>query len=162
MASKPIFSEEDLSCPLCCDIFVEPVVLSCSHSMCKACLLSFWSSRNDDEFRECPVCRRRSSKSHPPSNLVLKNLCEVFLSNRSQKDPDKLEFCSLHNEKLKLFCLEDKQPVCLVCQTSKKHKNHDLCPIDEIVQDQRVRFSILKTNESHCQTTLNVHYTVSK
>ncbi|KAI7806278.1 putative zinc-binding protein A33-like [Triplophysa rosa] len=143
MASKPLFSEEDLSCPVCCDIFVEPVVLSCSHSMCKTCLLNFWTTRTDDEFWECPVCRRKSSKSQPPCNLALKNLCEVFLRNKSQKAPDKLEFCSLHNEKIKLFCLEDKQPVCLVCQTSKKHKNHDLCPIDEIVQDQRVELKAM-------------------
>uniref|UniRef100_A0A8C1QVB9 Uncharacterized protein n=1 Tax=Cyprinus carpio TaxID=7962 RepID=A0A8C1QVB9_CYPCA len=43
------------------------------------------------------------------------------------------EICSLHREKLKLFCLEDKQPVCLVCVTSQKHVNHTFRPIDEVI-----------------------------
>ncbi|KAM9395395.1 zinc-binding protein A33-like [Salvelinus alpinus] len=45
--------------------------------------------------------------------------------------------CGVHCEKLKLFCLEDKQPVCLVCQASKKHTSHDCVPIDEAVQDHK-------------------------
>uniref|UniRef100_A0AAR2LXG0 B30.2/SPRY domain-containing protein n=1 Tax=Pygocentrus nattereri TaxID=42514 RepID=A0AAR2LXG0_PYGNA len=46
--------------------------------------------------------------------------------------------CVLHNEKLKLFCLDDQQPVCVVCQTSKKHKSHDFCPVDEAVTEFKV------------------------
>ncbi|XP_017324581.1 zinc-binding protein A33 [Ictalurus punctatus] len=43
--------------------------------------------------------------------------------------------CSLHSEKLKLFCLDDQQPVCVVCRDSRKHTNHKFCPIDEAVTD---------------------------
>ncbi|CAK6980538.1 nuclear factor 7%2C brain-like [Scomber scombrus] len=39
--------------------------------------------------------------------------------------------CSLHSEKLKLFCLDHQQPVCLVCRDSEKHTNHRFRPIDE-------------------------------
>uniref|UniRef100_A0AAQ5X1Z4 RING-type domain-containing protein n=1 Tax=Amphiprion ocellaris TaxID=80972 RepID=A0AAQ5X1Z4_AMPOC len=30
--------EEDLCCPVCHDIFKDPVMLSCSHSFCRVCL----------------------------------------------------------------------------------------------------------------------------
>ncbi|XP_035261848.1 zinc-binding protein A33-like [Anguilla anguilla] len=43
--------------------------------------------------------------------------------------------CSLHGEKLLLFCEHDKEPLCLVCQTSKKHKNHSVCPVEEAALD---------------------------
>ncbi|XP_026073135.1 tripartite motif-containing protein 35-like [Carassius auratus] len=43
------------------------------------------------------------------------------------------EICSLHSEKLKLFCLEDKQPVCVVCRDSEKHICHTFRPISEVV-----------------------------
>ncbi|XP_064175833.1 zinc-binding protein A33-like, partial [Anguilla rostrata] len=43
--------------------------------------------------------------------------------------------CSLHGEKLLLFCKHDKEPLCLVCQTSKKHKDHPVCPVEEAVLD---------------------------
>uniref|UniRef100_A0A673HJX9 RING-type domain-containing protein n=1 Tax=Sinocyclocheilus rhinocerous TaxID=307959 RepID=A0A673HJX9_9TELE len=64
-------SEDDFSCPVCQEIFKNPVVLSCSHSFCKECLQQFWRTK---KTQECPVCRRRSSKEQPPHNLALKNL----------------------------------------------------------------------------------------
>ncbi|KAI4888841.1 hypothetical protein NFI96_004040 [Prochilodus magdalenae] len=135
MAGRNPLPEEDLSCPVCCDIFRDPVVLSCSHSVCKSCLQTFWTTKGS---RECPVCRRRSSKEEPLRNLALKNLCEAFLESRSQRSSAGSEMlCSLHNEELKLFCLNDQQPVCLVCQASKKHQNHYCCPTDEAVTDSK-------------------------
>ncbi|XP_062390983.1 E3 ubiquitin-protein ligase TRIM35-like isoform X1 [Sardina pilchardus] len=137
MASKP---EEDYCCPVCCDIYKDPVLLSCSHSVCKACLQKFWKIKGS---RECPVCRRKSSRDLLPPNLALRNLCEAFLQERSQRASAGSEvLCSLHSEKLKLFCLEDKQPVCVVCQTSKRHINHTFRPIDEAAQDRKEELKI--------------------
>ncbi|XP_030648146.1 zinc-binding protein A33-like [Chanos chanos] len=151
MATKLSLSEEDVSCPVCCDIFRDPVLLSCSHSICKVCLQKFW---NNKESKMCPVCRRRSSKDVPPRNLVLKNLCESFLQERSQRtSAGSEEFCSLHSEKLKLFCLDDKQPVCLVCRDSKKHSNHKFYTIDEAAVDNREE---LKTALKSLQEKLKI------
>uniref|UniRef100_A0A672M8X5 E3 ubiquitin-protein ligase TRIM39-like n=1 Tax=Sinocyclocheilus grahami TaxID=75366 RepID=A0A672M8X5_SINGR len=83
---------------------------------------------------ECPVCRRRSSREDPPLNLALQNLFESFLKERNEsRSSGSEEICSLHSEKLKLFCLEDKQPVCLVCINSQQHDNHKFRPISEVV-----------------------------
>ncbi|KAM8738289.1 zinc-binding protein A33-like [Acanthopagrus schlegelii] len=124
--------EEDLCCPVCRDVFREPVVLSCSHSFCKDCLQSWWV---DKEIRECPLCKRRSSRYEPPLNLVLKNLCETFLQDRDQRASEDL--CSRHSEKLKLFCLDHQQPVCLVCRDSEQHTNHRFRPIDEAARQHK-------------------------
>ncbi|XP_030641266.1 E3 ubiquitin-protein ligase TRIM39-like [Chanos chanos] len=151
IASKASISVEALTCPVCCDIFRDPVVLSCSHSVCKVCLQEFWSKKGS---QECPVCRRRSSKEEPLNNLALKNLCETFLQETSQRSSSgSEEFCSLHNEKFKLFCLEDKQPVCLVCRDSKNHKNHEFCPVDEAAHDNREK---LKTALKPLQEKLEI------
>ncbi|XP_029900005.1 nuclear factor 7, ovary-like [Myripristis murdjan] len=132
MASR---SEEDLCCPVCHDIFKDPVVLSCSHSFCKACLQRWWTEK---PTRDCPVCKRRCSRRKPPRNLVLKNLCEAFLLQRDQRASAGSELlCSLHSEKLKLVCLDHQQPVCVVCRDSKKHTDHKFRPIDEVAQDHR-------------------------
>ena len=134
-------SVEELSCPVCCEIFKTPVILSCSHSICKECLQQFWKTK---ETQECPVCRRRSSRDDPPVNLTLKNLCESFLKERNEKrSSGSEEICSLHSEKLKLFCLEDKQPVCLVCINSQKHDNHKFRPISKVVSSYKVRLMFL-------------------
>ncbi|XP_051721910.1 zinc-binding protein A33-like [Ctenopharyngodon idella] len=113
MASVKTVSVEDLTCPVCCEIFSFPVILSCSHSICKECLQQFWKTK---KVRQCPVCRRRSSRGEPLS-----------------ESPSGSEvICSLHNEHLKLFCLEDEQPVCIVCRDSEKHFNHRFRPINEV------------------------------
>ncbi|XP_060786515.1 E3 ubiquitin-protein ligase TRIM39-like [Neoarius graeffei] len=149
MASK--FSEEDFSCPVCCEIFKDPVVLHCSHSVCKVCLQQFWETKGS---RECPVCRMKSSMFDPPINLALKNLCETFLQERSQRSSSGSEtVCSLHSEKLKLFCLDDQQPVCFVCRDSRKHTKHKFCPIDEVVTDCKEK---LKTALKPLQEKLKI------
>ncbi|KAM9361878.1 nuclear factor 7, ovary-like [Symphorus nematophorus] len=124
--------EEDLCCPVCSDIFRDPVVLSCSHSFCKDCLQSWWRQK---QTQECPVCKRRSSKDQPPLNLALKYLCESFLQQRDQRSSEDL--CSLHSEKLKLFCLDYQQPVSLVCRDSEKHTDHRFRPINEAARQHK-------------------------
>ncbi|XP_044031438.1 nuclear factor 7, brain-like [Siniperca chuatsi] len=129
MASR---SEEELCCPVCHEVFRDPVLLSCSHSFCKDCLKSWW---RENPAHECPVCKRRSSRSEPPLNRVLKNLCEAVLQDRDQRASEAL--CSLHSEKLKLFCLDHQQPVCVVCRDSEKHSDHRFRPIDEAARQHK-------------------------
>uniref|UniRef100_A0A3P8NUZ0 Tripartite motif containing 35-12 n=1 Tax=Astatotilapia calliptera TaxID=8154 RepID=A0A3P8NUZ0_ASTCA len=128
MASR---SEEDLCCPVCQEVFRDPVLLSCSHSFCKDCLKRWWRER---PIHECPVCKE-ISVNDPPLNRALKNLCESFLQERDQRASEDL--CSLHSEKLKLFCLDHQQPVCVVCRDSEKHTNHRFRPIDEAAQQHK-------------------------
>ncbi|KTG45882.1 hypothetical protein cypCar_00013666, partial [Cyprinus carpio] len=136
MASEP-FTEVDFTCPVCFDFFINPVVLNCSHSMCSDCIQAFWESKG---IRECPMCREISTVNDPPLNLALKNLCETFQQERSHRTSSGAEaVCSAHKEKLKLFCLDDQQAVCLVCRDSKLHTDHSFCPIDEAVHNNKIQ-----------------------
>uniref|UniRef100_A0A3P9BEV4 Uncharacterized protein n=1 Tax=Maylandia zebra TaxID=106582 RepID=A0A3P9BEV4_9CICH len=121
----------DLCCPVCKEVFRDPVLLSCSHSFCEHCLKRRWRER---PTHECPVCKEISVYD-PPSNLALKNLCESFLQERDQRASEAL--CSLHSEKLKLFCLDHQQPVCVICRDSEKHTNHRFRPINEAAQQHK-------------------------
>ncbi|XP_029015265.1 nuclear factor 7, brain [Betta splendens] len=129
--------EEDLTCPVCCDIFGDPVLLPCSHSFCRACLKRCW----DSGLRECPVCRKRASKCSPPSNLALRNVCEAHLQLRRRSSAPEdaaaaaAAACDLHGERMKLFCLADRQPICVVCQSSRLHKGHECSPAEEAALD---------------------------
>ncbi|XP_043085768.1 tripartite motif-containing protein 12A-like [Puntigrus tetrazona] len=135
MASEG-FTEVDFTCPVCFDFFVNPVVLTCSHSICSACIQAFWESKG---VKECPMCRETSAADDPPLNLALKNLCETFQQDRSQRGSSGggQAVCGAHKEKLKLFCLDDQQAVCLVCRDSKLHTDHRFCPMDEAVHNNK-------------------------
>ncbi|XP_031175042.1 nuclear factor 7, brain-like [Sander lucioperca] len=124
--------EKDLCCPVCHEVFKDPVILSCSHSFCRDCLLSWWTEK---PVRDCPVCKRRHSRKDLPPNYALRNACEAFSQERDQRASEAL--CSLHSEKLKLFCLDHQQPVCLVCRDSEKHSNHIIRPIDEAARQHK-------------------------
>lgn len=122
-------SEDHLSCPVCHDIFEDPVILSCSHSFCKACLQRWWL---DKPIKQCPVCKTISLQSNPPRNLALKNLCEAYLQNTEQRDSRGSQtLCTVHSENLRLFCLDHQEPACVVCRDSAVHVNHRFSPINE-------------------------------
>ncbi|CAG5866033.1 unnamed protein product [Menidia menidia] len=132
MASQ---TEEDLSCPICQNIFKDPVLLSCSHSFCKGCLQKWWSVKI---INSCPVCKALSQQREPPINLALRNLCEAFLRDRDRGAPKRSEpLCGVHQKKLRLFCLEHQRPVCLICRDSKAHDKHTFRPCDEAAEEYR-------------------------
>ncbi|XP_067865049.1 zinc-binding protein A33-like [Heterodontus francisci] len=58
------------------------------------------------------------------------NMWEMWLKSDQQK-----ELCSLHKEKVKLFCKTDYQLICVVCQSSKSHQHHDLLPLEEATEE---------------------------
>ncbi|XP_062390948.1 zinc-binding protein A33-like [Sardina pilchardus] len=133
MASK---LEADLHCPVCYDIFKDPVILTCTHSVCKACLEQFWQTKPS---RECPVCRTISGpQDEPLTNLILKNLCESLVKGRGERASIGSEVrCRPHNKKLKVYCREDRELVCLLCRDSKQHLNHHFCTLDEAVLEHK-------------------------
>uniref|UniRef100_A0A3B1J7S3 RING-type domain-containing protein n=1 Tax=Astyanax mexicanus TaxID=7994 RepID=A0A3B1J7S3_ASTMX len=75
MAARNPLSEEELSCPVCYDIFRDPVVLSCSHSVCRTCLQQFWKTKGS---QECPVCRKRSLKNFLPNSRQAQILIKII------------------------------------------------------------------------------------
>uniref|UniRef100_A0A673K2G5 Uncharacterized protein n=1 Tax=Sinocyclocheilus rhinocerous TaxID=307959 RepID=A0A673K2G5_9TELE len=129
MASKRPFTEEDFTCPVCCDIFSNPVLLRCGHSVCRDCIQQYWTTKCS---RECPLCRKRSTKN-PPVNLALKNLSLAFLNYRDPLE----ELCEVHRERLSLFCLHDEELMCVVCRESHQHRNHACRPISEIAEERK-------------------------
>ncbi|XP_077406918.1 E3 ubiquitin-protein ligase TRIM39-like [Vanacampus margaritifer] len=83
--------------------------------------------------RTCPVCRTEFRSLELPINLALKNICEVF----SQASVESDDICSLHKEKLKLFCVDHQELVCLICKDAKIHTGHKFCPLIEIHEDHK-------------------------
>ncbi|XP_067429288.1 E3 ubiquitin-protein ligase TRIM35-like [Thunnus thynnus] len=140
MAANESPSEVDCSCPVCCDIFKDPVVLLCGHSFCKHCLQEWW---RQSRLKTCPVCKEIFPMAQPPRNLALRNLSDTLRQERSQRaTTGSKEFCSLHSEKLKLFCQDDQELICLICRDAKKHKKHNCVPINEATEDHRTKLKV--------------------
>ncbi|KAG5283628.1 hypothetical protein AALO_G00044220 [Alosa alosa] len=74
--------------------------------------------------------------------MSLSNLCDPFLQDSDTASVGPEVLCSLHSVELKLFCLEDKQPVCYVCRDSIKHIGHNIRPMDETACDHKEELKI--------------------
>uniref|UniRef100_A0AAQ6AFD7 Zinc-binding protein A33-like n=1 Tax=Amphiprion ocellaris TaxID=80972 RepID=A0AAQ6AFD7_AMPOC len=137
MAANTPISEQDLLCPQCSEIYCVPVLLKCGHNICRVCLHKFWEWKG---CRECPVCGSVSVPGRPPINLALKIAADEYQVRRTSRDG---EVCFLHNEKLKVFCKNDEEPICLVCQVSKQHKVHECCPVEEAAHQKKTEISAM-------------------
>lgn len=77
--------EEDLTCPVCLELFADPLMLPCSHSVCKKCLADICKSRDKagKGGLECPSCRNQHNIfadriDKLPRNLALENIVFRF------------------------------------------------------------------------------------
>ncbi|XP_014770719.1 probable E3 ubiquitin-protein ligase MID2 isoform X1 [Octopus bimaculoides] len=77
--------EEELSCPVCLELFADPLLLPCSHSICKKCLQDLVASDGEigREETRCPTCRNPLLLSENnidtlPRNLALENIVIRF------------------------------------------------------------------------------------
>ncbi|GFY66637.1 e3 ubiquitin-protein ligase rnf8 [Trichonephila inaurata madagascariensis] len=60
---------EHFACIICAEIMHEPMILNCSHSMCKYCLLKWKMKQN-----RCPICREKIV--HETKNLLIRDFID--------------------------------------------------------------------------------------
>ncbi|XP_067865523.1 zinc-binding protein A33-like isoform X2 [Heterodontus francisci] len=164
---------EFLNCPICLDLFCEPVILDCGHNFCQACIQRYWQ---DSEAVSCPECRKVFRERSLRGNRALGNLAEkarnliqgpgaeeggpeqpIQAEPRTQPDSpgdNRLRFyCAEHREELKLFCETDKELICVMClngRDGQSHRSHNFMLISEAVEmykDQTSQLQIFVTSE---------------
>ncbi|KAE8285914.1 Zinc-binding protein A33 [Larimichthys crocea] len=69
--------QSELTCPVCLELFRDPVILDCGHHFCQVCIIQCWEAKAD-EFSSCPKCRKSCSRKLRPNSL----LCNVVDSVR--------------------------------------------------------------------------------
>uniref|UniRef100_A0ABM5FHE6 E3 ubiquitin-protein ligase TRIM7-like isoform X1 n=1 Tax=Pogona vitticeps TaxID=103695 RepID=A0ABM5FHE6_9SAUR len=130
---------EEATCSICLEYFEDPVTIECGHNFCRACLTQSWEGSGVEEI-SCPQCREKVPRNLIP-NRLLGNFVELTkkLSLQGETSPTegKGKTCGKHREPLKLFCKEDQAPICVVCDRSKEHRNHDVVPLEEAAQDYK-------------------------
>ncbi|XP_047448714.1 nuclear factor 7, brain-like [Mugil cephalus] len=129
-----------LSCHVCSETFKDPVSLSCNHNFCSSCLQKFWEQAGN---KNCPICKRKSSKESLNVNFSLKELADSFAKRQSQSsaitDKEKEikkeeEVCVEHSEMPYWFCEDEQKAVCPICEFSL-HQSHKVVPLKQAVSD---------------------------
>ncbi|CAJ0590430.1 unnamed protein product [Cylicocyclus nassatus] len=87
-AVLPFGVQEIAECPVCCERFVDPLQLSCGHSLCSSCVDRLYTFRDDcsdasdyyDPIVRCPECRQdtRVPAAGLPVNYRLRDMVALM------------------------------------------------------------------------------------
>ena len=125
--------EEQLTCPVCLDLYTNPKTLPCLHSFCQECLEGLpqeRKARGDTYYLPCPTCRQRTEVPREgvrafPVAFHLNNLKEIMQSlNNKVSDPQQVT-CNDHDKPLDMFCVTCETVICHYCaiRTHEGHKH---------------------------------------
>ncbi|OWK13352.1 TRIM27, partial [Cervus elaphus hippelaphus] len=127
--------QQETTCPVCLQYFVEPMMLDCGHNICCACLARCWGAAETNV--SCPQCRETFPQRHMRPNRHLANVTQLVKQLRTERPSGpggEMGVCEKHREPLKLYCEEDQMPICVVCDRSREHRGHSVLPLEEAVE----------------------------
>uniref|UniRef100_A0A672G1W6 E3 ubiquitin-protein ligase TRIM8 n=1 Tax=Salarias fasciatus TaxID=181472 RepID=A0A672G1W6_SALFA len=106
--------EEELLCPICLNVFDEPIQLPCKHNFCKGCISEAWAK--DSAAVRCPECNHDyEQKPSLEKNFKLGNIVKRFNALNAEKVPAALH-CVLCRRgpplPVRKVCLRCKEPCC--------------------------------------------------
>ncbi|KAK3531082.1 hypothetical protein QTP70_010368 [Hemibagrus guttatus] len=135
--------EEQLRCPVCLEVFSEPLMLQCGHSYCRGCVRSMGMDPLGQ--LQCPVCRCAVDGDSPPPNVALARIVDALreISEPGQGPP---ETCNQHHNPLSLYCEEDQTLICGLCGSIGSHRAHKVTPISSVYSRMKEDISCLLTN----------------
>lgn len=143
---------QQIRCPVCWNDLRDPVCLPCEHFYCRVCITEHMT-RNAPDTR-CPECRRPFTQNDIRVNRVLRNLVDAakdhlrehqalreavsVSTGTTAHNQDFTEHCIYHNEELKLFCVTDQKPICVVCREEETHRGHNFKTVNDAFRDKKV------------------------
>ncbi|KAL6084773.1 hypothetical protein STEG23_037755, partial [Scotinomys teguina] len=78
--------EDQVLCPICLEVFQNPVTTACGHNFCMTCLQSFWDHQAAiGEINHCPQCRETfPTRPRLCKNVILGEMVACFTKAKSQ------------------------------------------------------------------------------
>ncbi|CAI9623681.1 unnamed protein product, partial [Staurois parvus] len=111
MASANLRAE--LECPICLNIYTDPVMLGCGHNYCRGCIDRVLDTQEGSGGYSCPECREKfQERPALQKNRKLRNIVENFLSTQPEPEESGV-FCT--------YCIHAPVPAvksCLHCEAS--------------------------------------------
>nr|CAI9705559.1 unnamed protein product [Rangifer tarandus platyrhynchus] len=128
--------QQELTCSICMNCFLDPVTIDCGHSFCRPCLSLCWEEGQTP--RSCPECRGISERPHFKTNIVLKRLASLARQARADHDHcSEEQICETHQEARGLFCEADQTLLCGPCSERPEHAAHSHSPIHRAAEESR-------------------------
>ncbi|XP_011663650.2 E3 ubiquitin-protein ligase TRIM71-like [Strongylocentrotus purpuratus] len=161
-SEKATSSSENLTCPLCLDIFDEATILtSCGHTFCRKCLKNYDLSHQDLDHMICPLCRKITKLSANRvddflTNVTVNGLVDNYHAkcggmNALLEMRPKCTACKFHQDAVS-FCRPCNNYMCTNCDLGHKHltsffEGHEILSLQDIIDG---KVSIGQLSEKCC------------
>ena len=150
MAAKPSSSsspgllklEEQLTCPVCLDLYTNPKTLPCLHSFCEACIERFPQDKEGETYYlSCPTCRHRTELPGGgagafPVAFTLNNLKEIYSLMKKVSDPQQVTCDNCTTANATGYCKDCNKFLCQKCMDIHKGwapiAHHQIARLDEV------------------------------
>ena len=150
MAAKPSSSsspglvklEEQLTCPVCLDLYTNPKTLPCLHSFCEACIERFPQDKEGETYYlSCPTCRHRTELPGGgagafPVAFTLNNLKEIYSLMKKVSDPQQVTCDNCNAANATGYCKDCSKFLCQKCMDAHKiwapFAHHQIISLDEV------------------------------
>ncbi|XP_061588505.1 E3 ubiquitin/ISG15 ligase TRIM25-like [Cololabis saira] len=146
MAAATISIEQDqFCCPVCLEVWRDPVTIPCGHSYCLECIEDYWNWNKQKEQYSCPQCRQTFTPRPLLSrNTVLGEVVEKFLrsgaGNSTKPEEVKCGICSGRKSRAVKSCLVCLESYCAPHLRAHEErfnkKAHSLIPASDQLRER--------------------------
>ncbi|XP_071590577.1 E3 ubiquitin-protein ligase TRIM7-like isoform X2 [Heliangelus exortis] len=111
--------QAEATCPLCLELFSEPLITPCGHNFCRGCLQTLLGV--PPRPAACPQCRGTIA---PGSLRPNRSLGAVAGLAGALEEEAARPRCPTHGEDLWVFCESCRLPLCPLCREEPRHRDH--------------------------------------
>ncbi|XP_054980279.1 E3 ubiquitin-protein ligase TRIM38-like [Sorex araneus] len=130
--------KEEATCPICLQLMTEPISIDCGHFFCCSCIMQNIENEQQQSLSQgifwCPVCRAQFQRESFRPSKQLESIIDTI------KKMEQEHLCEEHGEKLSLFCEDDGQLICWLCERKPQHKGHTTVLAEDVCQGYREIF----------------------
>ncbi|CAK7307129.1 E3 ubiquitin-protein ligase TRIM58 [Vulpes lagopus] len=156
---------EEARCPVCLDFLQDPVSVACGHSFCLRCISEFCEKSDSAQggLYACPQCRGPFALESFRPNRQLASLVDSVRQLGLGAGPLGVRQCARHGEDLSLFCEEDQEVLCWVCDTTPEHRSHRTAPLQDAARRYQTKLQMaLELTRKEMEETLTQEANMGK
>jgi len=155
--------EEQITCLICGNLFIDPKTIPCLHTFCKRCIEKRVKLQTTDSIKSgCPLCLSPISRDQIasiPINVTIRCLLQIFKSRENTR-PGLVAVecgkCEEASSPIVTWCLNCQTGLCQSCDQVhskwKEFKSHKTVVIKEFTQYPKKMLPRIPPKSKNCKT----------